>query len=527
MVTDHQTLFRTANLSPGLDPDILTAGLPSSSLYFDPNLATSFDFGISQLQFQDDWFPSAAQTNKGCHLYFTHVAHYVPFLHRPTFDPTQPPARHLLLAMLSLAYQYGEDPERRYTADSGVNLSVRCFHRARAILSAMEEESSNSQVFKDTAQEKVIMVQSYLLLQICAMLYLCCSSSDASNGMPMHSKMISLARAGGLMQPLPVESGHAASKDLESLWRQFARNESHKRTLFAVHQIDALWYQLLSVPRCISHLEIKHDMPCPEDFWTATNSTDWAHRQLLNTGYGGSGGAAASMVQYVEAVRWFSSRSDPELIPLPAFDAYGAISIAHFLISSAREISGWSTMTGTLSMERLQPLESSLMALKPSIHPQPEAAKATHAALTCEATWEIATIELQLWSPSHTGGIVGGSIDSWLSQSTEMASSPLETIFCEPRTAQAVQPHVDWFLHYLEAALSPDLEAPWVTLYAYKAFLIAWQLLRGSVLGAMQVVGVQDGDMDGALNWAQKVFRRRQRWQLGRLILGRLDTLDR
>lgn len=298
--------------------------------------------------------------------------------------------------------------------------------------------------------------------------------------------------------------------------------------MFAVHQIDALWYQLLSVPRCISHLEIKHDMPCPEDSWTAMNSTDWAHRQLLRAGYSGSGtsGAGAGMVQYAEAVRWFSSPPDPDLLPLPAFDAYGAISIAQFLISSAREISGWSTMTGTLSMERLQPLESLLMALKPSIHPQPEMAKATHAALTCEATWEMATVELQLWSPSHTGGIVGGSIEAWLNQSTEMASAPLDALFCEPRTTQAVQPHVDWFLHYLEAALSPDLEAPWITLYAYKAFLIAWQLLRGGVSGAMQIVNVQDGDMDGALIWARKVFRRRQRWQLGRLILHCLGMLE-
>lgn len=478
--------------------------------------------------------PTEAQAEEGCRLYFTHVAYYVPFLHRPTFDPKHPPARHLLLAILCLAYQYSEDPECGYEVGSGANLSVRCFHSARAILTALGEEPEgniNDPVSEDLAAEKVVMVQSYLLLQIYAMLYLCCCSSDSANGLPMHFKMVSLARAGGLMQPLPVRSGPAAPKDLESLWRQFARSESHKRTLFAVHQIDSLWYQLLSVPRSVSHLEIKHDLPCPEDYWTAPTSTDWAHRQLLTAGYSSSGSSSSNpgtgTVQYAAAVRCLLSPPATEHISLPAFDGYGAVNIAQFLISSAREISGWSTMTGSLSMERLEPLKSSLVALKPSMHPLPETARATYAALMYEATWEMAMIEMQLWSPSHTGGIVGSSIDALLSQSTHVAvTGAPDTFLCASGTVRAIQPHIDWFLHYLEAALSPDLEAPWIPLYAYKAFLIAWQLLQRGIAGVMRVIGVQDSDVDGALVWARKVFQRRQRWQLGKLILRSLYKLE-
>jgi hypothetical protein len=64
-------------------------------------------------------------------------------------------------------------------------------------------------------------------------------------------------------------------------------------------------------------------------------------------------------------------------------------------------------------------------------------------------------------------------------------------------------------------------------LYAYKSFLIAWQLVNGRLPGAMQVVGVQDGDVDGALMWARKVFERRNRWQLGKLIISCLDELGK
>lgn len=511
--------------SSGSDPAMSMPSLPSS-FYFDPSFPISFDFDLPQIQLYDDSVPTATHIEEGCSLYFTHVAYYLPFLHRPTFNLKRPPARHLLLAMLCLAYQYGEDPDCNYEAGSGAKLSVRCFESARAILTAFESDNINEPGSEDPETEKVAIVQSYLLLQIYAMLYLCCGSNNSANGLPMHSKMISLARAGGLMQPLPVEIGPAAPKDLESLWKWFAKNESHKRTLFAVHQVDALWYQLLSVPRSISHLEIKHDLPCPEDYWTAPTSTDWAHRQLLSASYS-SAGAGIGTVQYAVAVRMLLSPPDPELISLPAFDAYGAINIAQFLISSAREISGWSTMTGTLSMERLEPLKSSLSALKASIHPQPEAIKATHAALTYEATWEIATIELQMWSPSHTEGIVGGNIEALLDQSTHVAAAAAGNILpYESATTEAIQPHVDWFLHYLEETLSPDLEAPWIPLYAYKAFLIAWQLLKGGNPGAMGVVGVQDGDMQGALMWAKKVFRRRRRWQLGKLILKYLCMLE-
>lgn len=389
---------------------------------------------------------------------------------------------------------------------------MRCFQRARVLLAQAEDDSAPTNGPHNT----VSMVQTYLLLQIFSMLYLPSSeasnnksskssintptatsniASDSSNNndgsssqrydtrhhsivstasisvslastsiagesaayttanrsAAMHARMISLARASGLMQPLPVEP--VATQDLESLWRQFVKNETHKRTLFAVHQIDALWYQLLSIPRSISHLEIKHDLPCPEDYWTATSSAEWAHRKLV------TGGTAGSPVSYAEAVRRFLSSSETEAdVVLPPFDAYGAINIAQFLISSAREISGWSTITGVLSLERLQPLKASLIALSPAIHPPPEAAKATHAALMCEAIWEIAMIELQLWSPAHTGGIVGGSIDSLLQQSTRLP--PLSRYLCESATARAIQPHVDWFLHYLEASFRPVSRRP-------------------------------------------------------------------
>ncbi|KAK4540666.1 hypothetical protein LTR36_008997 [Oleoguttula mirabilis] len=454
---------------------------------------------------QEDWFPTPSQVARGVRLFFAHIAHYVPFLHQPTFDGTGT-ASHLVLSMLCLAYQHDEDPDCGEQVGSGASLSLHCYHRARVLASMAGSTTGN-------LTHNVTLVQTYLLLQICAMMYLC--GDYSASGLKMHSEMVSLARFGGLTQRRPAEA--AEPEDLEALWREFVNAESSKRTLLAAHQIDALWYQLLSIPRSLSHLELKHhDLPCPEDCWTASSSAQWAHRQLV-------GRHGASSVQYADALQRLLS-AQPEAITLPAFDPYGAINIAQFLISSAREVSGWSTMTGRLSMERSALLKSSLVALEPfSRSPTTEAAGIGHAA-TCEVTWEMAMIELDMWSLSHTCGIVAGSVDAVLMQSTCVASS--HDFLIETDIAQAIQPRIDWFLRYLDAPRSSEHEAPWVTVYAYKAFLIAWQLLRNGSVGAMAVVGVDDGDVTTAIKWARDVFHRRQQRQLGQLIVSCLDILD-
>lgn len=499
----QQTIPQSAPFNTNLTGFNFNQGLPDSLLFMDsPRL-------------QDDWFPSPLQLTRGCELFFAHVSPFVPFLHQPTFNAAQIPPL-LALGMLCLGYQYGDDPECGDQASSGVGLSTRCFHRARSLISFSPDEGT-----ADGLTNNVLVVQSHLLLQICAMMYLC--GNDSAYGLKIHSNMISLVRTGGLMAPATTAS--TMTEDLESLWREFIKAESHKRTAFAVHQIDALWYQFLSIPRSISHLEIKHELPSPEDYWTSSSSVEWAYRQLVSRHSGPS-------VQYTDAVRRFLS-PDADLTSIPPFDPYGAINITQFLVSSAREISGWSAMTGMLSMDRFSALRSSLVALSRFIRPEqqqpvPVTKAATHAAAVsraAEATWETAIIELHMWSPSHTGGIVEASIDAVLSQLTTYLGPSCGIL--ESNTAKAIQPHVNWFLRYLDMTLTPNSEAPWIAFYAYKAFLIAWQLMHGRVAGAMHVVGVQDGDVEGALGWARKVFERRRRWQLGRLILAGLDELGK
>lgn len=112
-----------------------------------------------------------------------------------------------------------------------------------------------------------------------------------------------------------------------------------------LHHMDALWYQLLSVPRLISHPEIKHDMPCAEALWNAPSAADWAHRNLCPSR------AKSTPVRYSDAIRKVLCAAETGEVPPPEFYTVGVL---HFLTSSLREVSGYSAMTGMVSPERFK-----------------------------------------------------------------------------------------------------------------------------------------------------------------------------
>jgi hypothetical protein len=81
-------------------------------------------------------------------------------------------------------------------------------------------------------------------------------------------------------------------------------------------------------------------------------------------------------------------------------------------------------------------------------------------------------------------------------------------------------------LRYLDDEFVPGSEAPWITLYALKAFMIAWQLVRGGVAEAMQTVGIEDGDVARALSWAKRAFHLRAKRKLGKVVVACFDRVE-
>lgn len=65
-------------------------------------------------------------------------------------------------------------------------------------------------------------------------------------------------------------------------------------------------------------------------------------------------------------------------------------------------------MTGRICFERFEAFNSALMALESVVCSKPPDGAF---AVDAEATWRVTMIELLLWNPSHTSGLVETSLD--------------------------------------------------------------------------------------------------------------------
>ncbi|GIZ49353.1 hypothetical protein CKM354_001238300 [Cercospora kikuchii] len=455
------------------------------------------------MHIQQDWTSLETHTKRGIELYFNIFAPSLPIIHQATFDPAAVP-EFLLLAMLSIGFQYSEK------TISVANTAMHYYERAVALVDSISDvEVSN-------AKDALVLAQSLFLLEICAVLYLC--GRHSATGFRLHTRLITLARSHRLLQARPQQD-ETMAEDLEAVWEHFAFAESCKRTILAVHQMDALWYHLLSVPRLLSHLEIKHDLPCSTHDWTAPTSAQWAYRRLTRRP------TSSSCPTYADAVRQIFASDCPAEHIIAASDPFGLTSFAHFALSSIREVSGWSSITGCVSMDRVEPLKASLH----TISPYNESTNGTEISsiadnISFRATWEMAMIDLRIWSLSHTDGVVHSSIDAALEHSTYLAASRSLTFSAD--ILHTIQPHFDWFLSYLDTASERAGDPPWVLLFAYRVFLLAWQCLQQASEGVMEVIGIPDREPKMAITWARTVFGRRTRWQYAKVILRCLDVLE-
>lgn len=153
---------------------------------------------------------SPEQISHGIDLFHSHVSAFVPFIHRPTFDPAQTPEL-VLLGILSISLRYS--PNRA----EGLDLAGKCFRRGRRILDVQDDNKASP----------LVTAQALALLQVHAIMFAC--GEDTTYGLRMRARGVEIARREGLMDPLPDRAGSA--EDLGELWRCFVRGEVHKRSV--------------------------------------------------------------------------------------------------------------------------------------------------------------------------------------------------------------------------------------------------------------------------------------------------------
>ncbi|KAG9612574.1 hypothetical protein KCU77_g1428, partial [Aureobasidium melanogenum] len=227
-IEDASSNYRTPPLSADDDARLEAHGDPSS--VFNMLLSNRTDLSpaddlqrigtVEGIEPTQEHFPITL-IQRGVQLYFRHVSPFLPFIHQHTFEHSDMPEA-LLMGMLSIGLQFGSEQEM------DPSIPAQAFKRGRKLLT--QAELSDKVLFA----RNIHTVQAYLLLELYATM--CSGGRDTTIGLQMHHKSVELVRRYGLTEPLTVQSGTA--EDLDALWRQFVRSESHKRTLFAVYQLD-------------------------------------------------------------------------------------------------------------------------------------------------------------------------------------------------------------------------------------------------------------------------------------------------
>lgn len=151
--------------------------------------------GLQAIRFGDP----VVQMNisRGVDLFFDNACHHYPFIHRPSFVVEASP-RYLQLAMASLGYQYDDRLDAQ-------DRSRSCFR------SSMNLAEQYEKLVKDSAS-KLQIVQTYLLLQACGMLYL--GGDQAVDGGGLHYKMVAVGSGSpSVYPPLADDMSCASSAD--------------------------------------------------------------------------------------------------------------------------------------------------------------------------------------------------------------------------------------------------------------------------------------------------------------------------
>lgn len=86
-----------------------------------------------------------------------------------------------MLSVLSLGFQHTEDPDEQFRAGTGERLSIRCFRQALDLVETVNPYELALRL------QKLAHVQSCLLLEFCALMFLC--GSYSAKGLELHSKI--------------------------------------------------------------------------------------------------------------------------------------------------------------------------------------------------------------------------------------------------------------------------------------------------------------------------------------------------
>ncbi|KAL4961193.1 C2H2-type zinc finger protein [Aspergillus stella-maris] len=196
--------------------------------------------------------------------YFQKFQTIFPIIHQPTFDTasTQEPLLQAVACIGAVYHSAGEHHE----------ISVALMQSGLQSLDLYVEKNGCA------GFREIWVVQAYVLFAYFALHS--CDDTLFATALSIHRKLVDAARQYQLLQ----DNTMLGQPDLESLvvgvsveqdWRLAIRSEARKRAMYSLYYLDAQMSVCCNLRPLLNALELKYELPCADDLWSAPTATAW------------------------------------------------------------------------------------------------------------------------------------------------------------------------------------------------------------------------------------------------------------
>ncbi|KAH7413098.1 fungal-specific transcription factor domain-containing protein [Cadophora sp. MPI-SDFR-AT-0126] len=187
--------------------------------------------------------------------YFSHFHHHTPLLHLPTWSMAAS-STPLIFAMVLIGAKYSQNP----SIQDSVSREL-CDVASNLIWSSYQTES--------TEESYRISLEDLQALYLLGLLDTCYFPNKRPTGFDFR-RLVDFARAGGYFEEI---SDLVEIPSIE--WRDWAYQESRRRTAFTIYLLDAMRTVFFGERPNLNAYDVRLRLPCHENVFRATDSTDW------------------------------------------------------------------------------------------------------------------------------------------------------------------------------------------------------------------------------------------------------------
>ncbi|PLB53904.1 hypothetical protein P170DRAFT_504782 [Aspergillus steynii IBT 23096] len=204
--------------------------------------------------------------------YFKYFHPGFPIIHKPSFNPNTCPEA-LLKAISAIGTLYatgdGKIAHSRASFDTGL-------------------QSLDTYIQSDpTRVQDPWVIPAYLILESFGMY--CCDDQLFVKAQNIHRRLVDSVRELQMTRESQISHADVESDDgrrelsalddasipLATRWNSFVHAELRKRTIYCLYLLDSQFAIICNVRPLMSALEIKYDLPCPDELWDAETAEDW------------------------------------------------------------------------------------------------------------------------------------------------------------------------------------------------------------------------------------------------------------